>query len=114
MITKDFSREEFACKCGCGADHIRTDLVIILQNIRDYFNKPVKINSGVRCVRHNKRVGGAKNSKHLTGEAADIKIVGVSPRAISMVANDLLGRRGGVKVYRTFTHIDIRKGYWRA
>jgi uncharacterized protein YcbK (DUF882 family) len=101
------------CKCGCGSDHVQLELVIILQNIRDYFNKPVTVTSGVRCVKHNTRVGGAKKSKHLTGEAADIKIAGVSPNAIAAVANNILGHRGGVKAYPTFTHVDIRKGYWR-
>ena len=48
----------------------------VLQPIRDYFGKPVKISSGYRCYDLNKRVGGAECSQHMDGEAADIDIEG--------------------------------------
>ena len=35
---------------------------------------PYKINSGSRCQKHNKEVGGSDTSSHLTGEAGDIAI----------------------------------------
>jgi uncharacterized protein YcbK (DUF882 family) len=36
----------------------------------------VTVNSTCRSAAHNRRVGGAPRSKHLTGEAADIRIYG--------------------------------------
>lgn len=45
----------------------------ILQPLRDYILTPIRITSGYRCERLNKRVGGAKNSDHQFGMAADIK-----------------------------------------
>jgi uncharacterized protein YcbK (DUF882 family) len=114
QMSRNFNRSEFRCRCGCGADHIRQDLVDVLQKIRDIIGHPVRVTSGVRCERHNRRVGGAKRSKHLTGEAADIQVSGKTPRQVALVANQVLGPRGGVKSYRSFTHVDIRSGYWRA
>ena len=44
----------------------------ILQPLRDAWGQPIVVSSGYRCVELNKAVGGAKNSQHLLGEAADI------------------------------------------
>ncbi len=41
-------------------------------------NRPVIITSGYRCAALNAAIGGAKTSAHLTGRAADIKVVGMS------------------------------------
>lgn len=44
----------------------------VLDPVRAAFGKPIKVNGGYRCEKHNKEVGGAKNSQHLLGQAADI------------------------------------------
>jgi len=44
----------------------------VLDPLREAWGKPVCINSGYRCPELNKRVGGAANSQHVEGEAADI------------------------------------------
>lgn len=43
-----------------------------LDPIREAWGKPIGVNSGYRCRRLNEAVGGATNSQHLKGEAADI------------------------------------------
>lgn len=43
-----------------------------LDKVRALWGKPIGVNSGYRCYELNKAVGGAKNSQHLRGEAADI------------------------------------------
>lgn len=45
----------------------------ILEPLRVHLGKPVRINSGFRSPKVNKAVGGAKNSQHMKGEAADIE-----------------------------------------
>jgi hypothetical protein len=50
----------------------------VLEYIRIRFGKPITVNSGYRGPALNKAIGGAKNSQHLTGQAADIEIKGVS------------------------------------
>ena len=43
-----------------------------LDKVREMWGKPIGVNSGYRSAELNKAVGGAKNSQHLRGEAADI------------------------------------------
>lgn len=47
----------------------------VLQPIRDAWGNPIVISSGYRCPRLNKAVGGAANSQHAFGSAADIHTV---------------------------------------
>jgi len=69
-LTKNFSWSEFACKCGCGAKLISPYLVETLQEIRAIYGKPIKINSAVRCEKHNKDEDGAEDSEHLPQDEA--------------------------------------------
>lgn len=46
----------------------------VLEPLRQHFNVPIVISSGYRCPALNRAVGGAVNSQHMTGEAADIHI----------------------------------------
>lgn len=46
----------------------------VLQPTRDEWGKPIVITSAFRCPDLNKAVGGVKNSYHLNGQAADIKV----------------------------------------
>ena len=56
-----------------------TDLAVkILQPIRDFYGKPVKVTSGYRSKALNIAVGGSQTSQHSHGEAADIQIEGIS------------------------------------
>ena len=52
----------------------------VLQPLRDWWGKEVKIGSGFRCLSLNKAVGGVANSQHLKGEAADLCIDGDKAR----------------------------------
>lgn len=54
----------------------------VLQPLRESLGKPITITSGYRCERLNKRVKGAKNSQHVLGQAADLKIDGMTTEEI--------------------------------
>lgn len=45
----------------------------VLQPLRDWYGKPIHVNSGYRCKTLNKAVGGSSTSYHLYGYAADIR-----------------------------------------
>ncbi|MGF1534925.1 MAG: D-Ala-D-Ala carboxypeptidase family metallohydrolase [Elainellaceae cyanobacterium] len=87
-----------------------------IQDIRDMFgDRPVTITSWYRDPVSNRRVGGARQSRHLTGGAVDFKISGVSPAEVQRRLDSWWGSRGGLASASTFTHIDNR-GYrarWR-
>ena len=111
---KNFSPEEFACKCGCGKmphpDRMR-HLAWVLQYLRPNVG-PITINSAFRCPEHNSAVGGAKRSQHLECTAADIVCSNRSPDDLADMIESLMDcgviPSGGVGRYNTFTHVDIR------
>jgi len=108
-LAANFKIKEFDCKCGeCSITLVDEKLVKHLQNIRNHFNAPVIINSGYRCYKHNKAVGGAVNSRHMRGQAADIAVKDIEPRKVAAYAEKL--GVDGIGRYKTFTHIDTR-GY---
>lgn len=113
-ITANFSWSEFQCKCGCGYDDVDEDLVKLLQCLRNWFGRPVRINSACRCAYHNASVGGKPKSQHLLGTAADVTVDGVTPEEVYRWLNRILGDAGGLGSYKTFTHVDVRpdKARW--
>ena len=54
---RHFRKEEFDCKCGCGACNINDQLVFALDLAREKSGTPFNISSGARCEAHNKKVG---------------------------------------------------------
>lgn len=113
-LSKNFRVKEFACTDGSDPIFISAELVAILQKIRDHFGRAVTITSAYRTPTKNKACGGEKFSQHLFGLAADIKVKGVSPKEVAQYAETLLKNKGGIGVYSTFTHIDVRanKSRW--
>lgn len=54
-------------------DNLTKLIEIVLDPLREWYGKPIRVNSGYRCKVLNKAVGSkAKNSQHLYGEATDI------------------------------------------
>ena len=113
-LSTNFRVREFACNDGTDPIFIDSDLVSVLQKIRTHFGKPVTITSAYRTPPHNSREGGTTYSQHLYGRAADIKISGVTPKKVADYAETLLPE-GGIGIYNTFTHIDVRsvKSRWQ-
>ena len=108
-LSTNFKVKEFACKDGSDVIFISDGLVQVLQAIRSHFGKPVTINSAYRTPAYNKKVGGATYSQHQYGVAADIVVSGVSPKDVAAYAETLLPNTGGIGIYSTFTHVDVRK-----
>lgn len=121
-LTSNFSLGEFECKCGCDMpenvlENVK-ELALSLQTLRDKIKKPIKVNSSYRCQEHNTKVGGVKTSQHIKGKAADLQVDGVDPSEVADYVEDLMKtekfKLGGIGIYNTFTHVDIRgsKARW--
>ena len=51
------------------------ELLEVLDDLREFYGKPIKITSGFRCSELNKLVGGSPTSAHVIGYAADLQPV---------------------------------------
>lgn len=113
-LSSNFKVKEFACTDGSDPIFIDSELVNVLQKIRTHFGKSVTITSAYRTPGKNKAVGGETYSQHLYGRAADIKVNGVTPKKVAAYAETLLKNKGGIGIYSTFTHVDVRsvKARW--
>lgn len=107
-LSKNFSRSEFACKCGCGFDTVDAALLDLVQQVADEFCEPVIITSGCRCKAHNKKVGGSPKSQHLLGRAADIVVKNVDAAAVFDFLDSRYPAEFGLGEYEDFTHVDSR------
>jgi uncharacterized protein YcbK (DUF882 family) len=86
-LTKNISRYEMACQCGCGFDASDYELLMVAQDSADFFMHRDKasrvrmlIKSGNRCVEHNEEIQKKYNkdyvpfssdSQHIHGKAID-------------------------------------------
>lgn len=115
QLTKNFKIQEFACKDGSQVPQQYIANVQKLANniqiIRDELDAPIVINSGYRSLSHNTKVGGAKNSQHLTASAGDLNQSKITPKEFYYFILDLIKQgkiyNGGVFLYDTFVHYDI-------
>lgn len=117
-LTKNFSRNEFDCPCGCGTQMVDPELAEKLQRIREVTGKKIKITSGYRCLKRNQEAGGGTNSRHRYGMAADWRL---DDRSLNPVALGILAQAagfGGIGIYwyagNAFCHADTRssKATW--
>lgn len=119
-LSTNFSRAEFACSgkgCCGGAAPVHPELIEGLQMLRDLAGVPLHINSGFRCVTHNKEVGGKSESLHTLGMAADVAVPPrMSAQQLVTLAEQIPQfRDGGIGIYSTWIHVDVRKvkARWR-
>ncbi|MCT4508263.1 MAG: D-Ala-D-Ala carboxypeptidase family metallohydrolase [Tepidibacter sp.] len=125
QITKNFKIQEMVCRDGSlliNVDVIRQ--LKMLQEFRDWYNRPMHINSGYRSPSYNKKIGGAKHSQHMLGTATDIALpkdyhTYSTDRKRQFIDNcknkwfeicDKYNVDGGFGEYKTFIHMDSRVG----
>jgi Uncharacterized protein conserved in bacteria len=115
-LTENFELAEFESKDGAETplgvlDNIK-ELAENLEIVRKTVKNPIRINSGYRSPAHNAKIGGAKNSLHLKGMAADIVIYDYDTEEVFATLNTMMQlgqiKKGGLKKYSTFVHYDIR------
>jgi len=115
-ITKHFSYEEMHCNDGTVYPMILLSrlsaLCYALEVVRAVTGLTLTLNSVYRTSTYNKRIGGARNSQHKLGMAADFKLKGISPKRLFPILDRFqrLGvlPKGGLHAYSTFVHLDTR------
>ena len=114
-LTTNFSLNEFNKRnYNVPTDVLRNliELAKNLQVLRDEVKKPIKITSGYRPAELNAKVGGASQSRHITGQAADLKIEGYTPKQVAAIIEKLIAagkmKQGGIGTYSTWVHYDVR------
>jgi uncharacterized protein YcbK (DUF882 family) len=121
-ITNNFSLQEFNSKCRRPIpNRVLPNIIELAKNLqvlRDAVGKSITITSGYRSPEHNAKIKGAKNSQHITGMAADIKVTGMTPKEVALVIEGLIEsgkmNQGGIGIYPSWVHYDIRgtKARW--
>lgn len=106
-------RKHFKCKCGglCfHDDDVEPLLIKTLNMMQEELGVQFIINSGFRCPEHNNNVGGTLQSRHLFGLAADV----ATPKGMTSEEFAMAGEKhqpfanGGIGLYDTFVHFDVR------
>jgi len=131
---KHFSEKEFWCRCsqcqkgdaemgippggmmGGVPENVKALVENVLDPLREKYGKPIKVNSGYRCPKHNLAVGGATQSQHMKGEAADIAPAGLQVTAYGLQELEKLveiikqnGKWDQMIVYPTFVHVSWKR-----
>ena len=132
---KWFKEKEFACKC-CGQlpplarENVKALVTEVLDPVREKLTTstsvatrqsssklgsalaapsvgvPIVVNSGYCCEKHNKDVGGVRNSQHLKGEAADIHCEDNEKLKQLIIEN---GKFDQLITYPTFLHVSYKR-----
>ena len=115
-LTKNFRLQEFYCNDGTEIPNkYLTNVIELAENLqvlRDYIDKPIHINSAYRHEIYNKSIGGSKKSQHLKAKASDIRVDGMNPSKVYIAIEKLIKegkmKQGGLGLYPSFVHYDIR------
>ena len=117
---KNFRINEFECKCGqCSMpSDVQANIEALVNNVldpvREAYGKPIYVNSGYRCEKHNKVVGGVPKSQHLVGQAADISLrltaYGLQDELMKLARIIVQqGRFDQMIIYPTFLHVSYKR-----
>tara|TARA_B110000467_G_C18320400_1_gene484723 strand:+ start:298 stop:675 length:378 start_codon:yes stop_codon:yes gene_type:complete len=105
QLTPHFSKKEFACQCGCGDGEISMVLVQKLEQTRVDYGKSMRINSGIRCIGHNRDIGSKDTSSHIKCVAADVGCTNMEDRLKLLPI--LLKYFTRIGINKSFIHVDV-------
>ena len=113
-LSKNFSKLEVQCPCGCGANKISSVLIEKLQKVRNIIGRPIIITSGVRCEFYNTSIKASLNSSHIPdehgiGKAVDIACLNSKDRYELVEVAQKFFKRIGISggSYGGFIHLDV-------
>lgn len=109
---KHFRREEFGCKCGgmyCNGYPVEPDelLLTVADRVRDHFDAPMYVSSGIRCQQWNIIQGGASGSRHKKGKAMDFYVAGKTANEVLAYVKKQPEIRYCYAINDTYVHMDV-------
>lgn len=112
-VSEHFKVKEFACHDGSPVVLIHRKLPDACETART-INGAFSPTSSYRHPAYNASIGGAKNSRHMYGDAVDIPAVKATPEELYALMDPYVGDQGGVGIYDWGVHVDFRgtKARW--
>ena len=88
-----------------------TRLATLLEDVRNLFNQPIRINSAYRSITVNSLLGSKSTSQHCIGCAADIRIDGLTPDQIvkKIIKSDIQYDQL-IREFDSWVHISVPNG----
>lgn len=108
-LTADFFDDEFWSPDKNFAK-MEPEFMLKLQKLRSTVGVVFTVSSGYRTAEFNARIGGEKESLHLTGQAADIEHIGWDGATKLKFLGTAIAMGFSIGVYRKHFHIDTRTG----
>jgi hypothetical protein len=116
ITSSHFGTEELRChgegcgQPGCPLNLCTQKLVDVLEEFRAKVGKPVIVDSAYRCAFHNENIAvAAQHSQHVLGNAADIRVDGMSAAQLEEIALTIQEINGlGRDDFENYIHIDVR------
>ena len=111
-LSRHFSRQEIACKCGCGLDSMDKETLKLADECRDFVGNSITPSSGARCLKYNNAprskggVGSNSRSQHPKCRAMDLPVD--NPKALYDYLCAKYSGKYGFGLYETFVHVDTR------
>ena len=82
-------------------------LLVLADRVREHFGAAAIVSSGLRCAVHNKNVGGASASRHMTGKAMDFRIRGKGSAAVMEFVREQPEVRYAYAIDGSYVHMDV-------
>jgi uncharacterized protein YcbK (DUF882 family) len=114
--SEHFSKAELACH-HCGVNECTPELVDALEALRALISAdrgedtPITVDDAYRCAVHNAQLAAAAvHSQHLLGQAADIRVRGMTAAELYEHARMIPAIQGfGRDDHKDYLHVDVRK-----
>ena len=114
---EELTRSDYAIRNGIDntpSDEVIFNLTMLCHNtlepLREIVKRPIHVLSGYRCVAVNSGIGGASNSQHVEGKAADIVVPDMSVDELFDIASKWVNYDQCIWEFGRWLHISENNG----
>jgi len=112
FTSDEFTRSQTAARWGI--DNTPNETVLsnlyktaaMMEEVRRVCGQPIAISSGYRCPELNRKIGGAMNSQHITGQAVDFTARGLTiDETMQLIISSNIDYNQLIAEYDSWVHI---------